>query len=144
MYRAGASWSILDGVLPNAGVVLSAEGQRYDDRESGAFDFTRFVGEVKAYVPLGYRNRMLAFRLRTSQGSADGASRVPFYMMETLGGARTIRGFREFRFRDSRNLLLNVEYRWEVWQYVDFTLFFDAGKVFDDVDDFRIVIQRER
>jgi outer membrane protein assembly factor BamA len=55
--------------------------------------------------------------------------------METLGGARTLRGFREYRYRDRRNLLLNLEYRWEVWNYVDFGLFADAGKVFRDPDD---------
>ena len=57
-------------------------------------------------------------------------------MMETLGGAKDIRGFNEFRFRDTRNLLLNVEYRWEVWTFVDFTVFFDTGKVFFEEDDF--------
>ena len=56
--------------------------------------------------------------------------------METLGGAKTIRGYDEFRFRDARNLYVSAEYRWEVWPFVDFSLFFDAGKVFDDLDDF--------
>ena len=60
---------------------------------------------------------------------------VPFYLMETVGGANSIRGFREYRFRGGRNLVLNAEYRWEVWTYVDFTLFYDAGKVFSDGDD---------
>ena len=55
--------------------------------------------------------------------------------METLGGANSICGFREYRFRDSRNLLLNVEYRWEVWTYADFVFFYDAGKVFSDAND---------
>ena len=60
---------------------------------------------------------------------------VPFHLMETVGGANSIRGFREYRFRDTRNLFLNVEYRWEVWNYVDFAFFYDAGKVFSDADD---------
>ena len=55
--------------------------------------------------------------------------------METVGGANSVRGFREYRFRDTRNLFLNVEYRWEVWNYVDFAFFYDAGKVFSDADD---------
>ena len=32
-------------------------------------------------------------------------------------------------------LLVNVEYRWEVWTYTDFAFFYDGGKVFSDVDD---------
>ena len=94
VFRTGATLRLLDKVIPSAGITLSGEAQLYDDRESSVFDFYRFVGEVKAYVPLGYRNRMLAMRLRTSHASADDSGRVPFYMMETLGGARTIRGFR--------------------------------------------------
>ncbi len=135
VYRAGARLSLLDKLIPSAGLTLSVEGQRYDDQDSNFFDFSRIVGEVKAYVPLGYRNRMLAIRFRTSHSTADDNQRVPFYLMETIGGARTIRGYREYRFRDTRNLLLNVEYRWEVWTYVDFTLFFDAGKVFSDASE---------
>ena len=50
--------------------------------------------------------------------------------METIGGARTMRGFSEFRFRDTRNLLMNLEYRWEIWTYADMALFADGGKVF--------------
>ena len=38
--------------------------------------------------------------------------------------------------RAERNLYVSAEYRWEVWTFVDFSLFFDAGKVFSDVDDF--------
>ena len=53
-----------------------------------------------------------------------------------MGGAQTIRGFDEFRFRDRRNLLLQVEYRWEIWAYIDMPVFVDAGKVFADMDDF--------
>ena len=73
---------------------------------------------------------------RTSHSIDDDDDQVPFYLMETLGGAKTIRGYDEFRFRDARNLYVSAEYRWEVWPFVDFSLFFDAGKVFDDLDDF--------
>jgi outer membrane protein assembly factor BamA len=54
--------------------------------------------------------------------------------METIGGGSTLRGFDEFRFRDPRNMLINAEYRWEVWTYMDFSLFYDAGKVFSEFD----------
>lgn len=121
--------------VPRAGVILRVETERYDDRDGSAFDFTRVAAEAQAHVPVGYGSRMLALRMRTSRATADRASAVPFYLMETLGGAQSLRGFREYRYRDTRNLLLNAEYRWEVWNYVDFTLFTDAGKVFSDAAD---------
>ena len=115
-------------VTPHVGVALTAAVERYDDRSRDRFDFTRMVAEAQVHVPLGRRNRLLAFRARTSHA----AGAPPFYLMEALGGADTLRGFREYRFRDARNLLLNVEYRWEVWTHTDFTLFGDFGKVFPD------------
>jgi outer membrane translocation and assembly module TamA len=56
--------------------------------------------------------------------------------METVGGAGTIRGFSEERFRDTRNLLMSAEYRWEAWTHLDLAIFVDAGKVFSRADEF--------
>lgn len=123
---------------PAVGVVARITGTRYEDTGLSEHDFTRIVGDVKGYIPLGPRSRILALRARTSHAVDDEGKDVPFYMMETLGGAATVRGFREFRFRDERNLYLSAEYRWEVSPYVDFTLFFDAGKVFSDLDDYNL------
>ena len=122
-------------VIPSVGVSVRVDASRYDDRDSDRFDFTRVVGDVQAQIPLGFRNRILAVRVRSSNSVGQHGGSVPFYLMETLGGAESIRGFREYRFRDGRNLLLNAEYRWEIWSYVDFALFYDAGKVFADSDD---------
>ena len=113
-------------------MTLGVDAQRYDERDTDVFDFTRIVGDVQAHIPIRHRNRILALHLRSSNSVGDGGGVVPFHLMETLGGANSVRGFREYRFRDSRNLLLNVEYRWEVWTYAAFVFFYDAGKVFSD------------
>jgi hemolysin activation/secretion protein len=49
--------------------------------------------------------------------------------MPTLGGNDTLRGYREYRFRGPHALLLQGEYRWEIWSGLDGALFYDAGKV---------------
>jgi hypothetical protein len=121
---------------PPVGIVARVTSARYEDTGISRHDFTRIVGDVKGYVPLGRRNRVLALRLRASHSLPDDGKEVPFYLMETLGGAKDIRGFLEYRFRDTRNLLVSAEYRWEVWNYTDFSFFFDAGKVFQDASDF--------
>jgi outer membrane protein assembly factor BamA len=54
---------------------------------------------------------------------------VPFYLQPTLGGARNLRGFREFRFRDNNSVLATAEYQWEAWWALDVALFADAGTV---------------
>jgi outer membrane protein assembly factor BamA len=121
---------------PPVGIEARFTSLRYEDIDTNMFDFTRLIADIKGYIPLGYRSRIVAIRFRTSLSDRDSGSDVPFYLMETLGGAKTIRGFDEFRFRDKRNLLFQVEYRWEVWAYIDMTVFADAGKVFADMDDF--------
>jgi len=134
-YGAEVVLDLRDLTEPGAGVVLRGEVTEYDDLELERFDFTRVAAEVQLYVPLGVRSRMLALRARTSRSAGDAGSVVPFYLMETLGGGSTIRGFREFRFRDRQTLLLNAEYRWEIWTYLDLAVFADAGKVFSDSSD---------
>jgi len=116
--------------FPPKGVVVTLETWRYDDVSSDTLNFTRAVAEVTAQVPVGYHSRRIAVRLRTSHAAPDRGTSVPFHLMETVGGANTLRGYREYRFRDNRNLLLTAEYRWEVWTYTSLALFFDAGKVF--------------
>lgn len=136
IYGGRAALKLVDRGFPPAGLTLLFEAHRYDDRDTNAFDFTRVVGDVQAQISLGFRNRILALRVRTSHSTADTGQQVPFYFLETIGGATSLRGFREYRFRDTRSLLVNMEYRWEVWTYLDFALFGDAGKVFSEADDF--------
>ena len=137
VYGGRAKFKFLDKWdYPRAGVMLNFEAVRYDDRTNNLYNTTKVVGELITQIPLGYRNRRLAFRFRTAHLQADSGQQVPFYLMETIGGARTVRGFDEDRFRDKRNLVMNLEYRWEVWTYTDFAFFADAGKAFSDWDDF--------
>ncbi|HSR67114.1 MAG TPA: BamA/TamA family outer membrane protein [Acidobacteriota bacterium] len=134
-YIGQLGFNFFDEGFPPAGVALNFEVARFDDRDEGRFDFTRLTADFLTEIPLGFRNRRLAFRLRTSHSMADAGDRVPFYLMETLGGGTSLRGFDDYRFRDERNLLMNLEYRWEVWRYADFAIFADAGKVFRRAGD---------
>ena len=137
-YRYGGHvvLDLRDREIPAAGLWARVDAHRLENRDGNPFDFSRVVADVHGYVPLGTRNRMLALRFRTSHSTTASGEAVPFYLMETIGGARTLRGFREYRFRDTRNLLVSAEYRWEVWTYVDFGLFYDAGKVFSEAHQF--------
>ena len=78
---------------------------------------------------------MLAFRALASTSDADAGHDVPFYLQRTLGGPDDLRGFRQFRFRDQNFLLLQAEYRWEIFTAVDGAIFYDAGKVAPRLED---------
>ena len=135
VYGGNVRFKWLDSGYPEAGIVVISGAERFSDRDDDNFNFTRVIGELQVHVPLGYRSRRLAFRARTSHSLADSGQVIPFHAMETIGGARSLRGFSEFRFRDTRNLIMNLEYRWEVWTYADMALFTDWGKVFNRFGD---------
>lgn len=96
------------------------------------FAYHRVAAEVRQYVPLPFLpfDRRLAVRARLEKTHPPGGYDVPFYEASTLGGAFTLRGYPNHRFRDEGYLLLNAEYRWPIWTALDGVLFFDAGQVF--------------
>ena len=57
---------------------------------------------------------------------------APFFLLPTVGGSDTLRGFQQYRFRDNNILLSSVEYRHEILPVMDLVAFGDAGKVFPE------------
>jgi outer membrane protein assembly factor BamA len=121
---------------PHNGTYLGISLARYDDRERGVFNFSNYAAEARQYVSLGSPARVVALRFLTSMDDSGTTSRVPFYYQQTLGGSDTLRGFREYRFRDRRLLYMSGEYRWEMATAIEFVVFYDAGKVFSDRSNF--------
>ena len=68
-------------------------------------------------------------RVFASTSDQATGQQMPFYLMPTLGGNDSLRGFRDYRFRGPHALLLQGEYRFEIWSGLDGALFYDAGKV---------------
>jgi outer membrane protein assembly factor BamA len=75
---------------------------------------------------------VIALRGKVEATSPHLGNLVPFYLQPTLGGSEDLRGFRPFRFYDNNAVILNGEYRWEVFSGLDMALFVDAGQVFPD------------
>lgn len=124
---------------PHRGGALNLSAMRFVDRGGGgAFHFNRFTLDARQFIPLGSPQRVLALRLMTLLSDPDDGSRVPFYLQDTLGGSRTLRGFDSFRFRGEKVLALAAEYRWEALPSLEFALFWDAGKAVDDISDLNL------
>jgi hypothetical protein len=103
---------------------------RYHDRRDGNWNFTQTDIDLRQYIGFLADRRVIALRGWYSTTFADqDSSGIPFYLMPSLGGSDTLRGFRSHRFRGPHALLLQAEYRWELWSGLDAALFYDAGKV---------------
>ena len=120
---------------PRAGGFYRVRISDFQDRDLHAFAFRRIEVDVQQYLPISQKHQVIALRASAVVTHADAGNEVPFYYQPTLGGKQTLRGFREFRFRDRNSLLLTAEYRWEAWWALDPALFVDAGKVASHRDD---------
>jgi hypothetical protein len=105
------------------------ERSHYDDRTTGAFTFNRTDIDLRQYLGFLAGRRVIALRGLMSTTDAPAGSEVPFYLMPWLGGKDTLRGFRNYRYRGLHSLLLQAEYRWEIWSALEGALFYDTGKV---------------
>jgi hypothetical protein len=124
---------------PRSGGRYVVNYSMYDDRDLDRYNFRRLDIDLQQYVPMFQRRRVIALRAMTSISdtgvvtasgqSAPTRQQVPFYFQRTLGGPDDLRGFRQYRFRDRNQLLLQAEYRWEVFTAMDAAIFYDAGMV---------------
>jgi hypothetical protein len=114
------------------------------DYDTGRHDFHRWETEVQQQIP-GFRPGQ-RLTLHGFLASTNSEADVPFYMLYTLGGSgglksfrrdllgtdgtrATLRGFRNYRFRDRDLVLMQAEYRIPVHRNVHTTVFVDSGQV---------------
>ena len=115
---------------PRHGGNYLAAYRYYWDRAFDAFSFRRLELEAQQYIPFFNQRRVIALRARTERSYTNPGQKVPFYLQPTMGGSDDLRGFRPFRFYDDNMMVLNAEYRWEVFSGLDMAVFADRGKVF--------------
>ena len=110
------------------------------------FTFARYGLDASTYVTLGRPGRIFAARLELEMNTDAGERKTPFFALADLGGADDLRSYDTGRFRDKDSIVLNLEYRYPIWEAAlgikagaDAVLFADIGRVFPDMftDTFR-------
>jgi hypothetical protein len=135
-YQTAIVWDTRENPgSPRRGGLLGVSWSRFAEISGRDFRFNRFSTDARYYLPLGSTQRVLAMRAFTTRDRAAEGSRVPFYLMQTLGGGQTLRGFREMRFRGENLMYFSAEYRWEAAIFLEFAAFYDAGKTFRQGSD---------
>jgi len=121
---------------PHRGASVGVAFSRLDDRLGNTYQFSRTLVDVREYMSLGSNRHVVALRQVASLEEPDAGSRVPFYMLSTLGSGSFLRGYDSFRFRDEKLLALAGEYRFEVVPKVELALIYETGKVFPTMSEF--------
>lgn len=101
----------------------------FNDQRLNQFNFRRLDIDLQQFIGFFNRTRVIALRAKGTFTDTDRNEAVPFYLQPVLGGANTLRGYRNFRFSDRNMVIYNAEYRWEIFAGLDGAIFADAGKV---------------
>jgi outer membrane translocation and assembly module TamA len=95
------------------------------------YTFNRLDGEIVQHIPVLRETWVLSMRARI-QSTLNDADVVPYFLLPSLGGGSSLRGYSSWRFRDRHSLLANVEWRWIPNRLgFDMAVFYDAGTVAD-------------
>jgi len=101
----------------------------YREQDNDVYSFKSLEAEVLQLIPILRANWVIALRGVTTVTDIDDTSVVPYFMLPSLGGGSTVRGYPDFRFRDRNRLLMNAELRWTPARFMDMAIFYDTGKV---------------
>jgi hypothetical protein len=120
---------------PTGGGLYQFIAAAYSDRDSGSYSFRRYEVDAAQFVPIFTKRWILALHGREIVSDASSGHVVPFYLMPSLGGKNTLRGYHDYRFHDNHMQAFNVESRVALFTHVDAAVFADAGKVASRVSD---------
>ena len=114
---------------PTSGGLYRGAAAAYSDRDAGIYSFRRYELEASQFVPLFTKKWVLAMHGWEVFSDTTSGHLVPFYLMPSLGGQNTLRGYYDYRFHDTNMQSLNAESRWALFSHMDAAAFVDAGKV---------------
>jgi hypothetical protein len=120
-------WRESPGYTRRGGLYAIALDEFRDSDDS--FTFRLIEADLRQYIPILKEQWVLAFRALVQTTDTDSGQVIPYYLLPSLGGAHTLRGYGDFRFQDKHLLLLSAEYRWLPSRVVDMAIFVDSGKV---------------
>jgi outer membrane protein assembly factor BamA len=110
------------------GSVLGVTFRDFSDTDS-RYGFKQIDYEAIQHIPLLRESWALSLHAAASVTGLKSGQEIPFFMMPSVGGGSSLRGYSSWRFRDRNSLLLQAEWRVMVNRFLDTALFYDTGKV---------------
>jgi surface antigen Omp85-like protein len=114
---------------PTNGGVYRGAMSTYSDRGAGTFSFERYEAEAAQFVDFFNERVVLAGHGWIVGSATSDGHTIPFYLLPSLGGHNTLRGYTDYRFHDRNLLVVNGEIRVALIKHVDVAGFVDAGNV---------------
>jgi hypothetical protein len=130
-FGVNGEWDKLNrGPDPYAGVYLRGEIQRARSLNNIDVQYVLWDGEARAYFPLFARRRVIALRVGYEAANPDaGSNPIPFDRLPSSVDDYRFLAFHGSQFLDQQIGVAQVEYRWQVLQYVQMFALAQLGEV---------------
>ena len=99
----------------------------HDTQAMNGFRLTDY--DAVQHIPVLHDVWVLSLHGHLELANAADNQVVPYFMLPSLGGGSSLRGFSSWRFRDMNSLLLQAEWRVLANRFLDMALVYDAGRV---------------
>jgi outer membrane protein assembly factor BamA len=132
-----------NALYPSKGTLAEFSVAVFNQVNGDDYGFTRYGLELSHCLTLLRPGRVFAVRLMGEVNTRLSDDKdTPFFERASLGGDYDLRGYSTGRFRDKDMILMNLEYRYPVWEAerdnrgaVDAVIFADIGRVFNDLKE---------
>ena len=132
--RAAYDWRRRPGYSGRGGL-YRVQFDDFHERDNDLYSFQSLEAEVRQLIPIMRANWVIALRGVATITDFGDADSVPFFLLPSIGGGSSVRGYQDFRFRDRNRVVFNAELRWTPARIVDMAIFYDAGKVTERRED---------
>jgi hypothetical protein len=100
----------------------------YHDNDK-TFGFQQVNYEVIQHFPILREAWVISLHGLVQAAYNKDDQQIPFFLLPSVGGGSSLRGYSSWRFRDENSMLVQAEWRIMVNRYLDTAVFYDAGKV---------------
>jgi outer membrane protein assembly factor BamA len=105
----------------------------FDKHLSSDYTYTNIVLDLRKYIHLG-RSKVLALQLYNFNTMGS----VPLRSLASFGGANRMRGYYEGRYRDLDQMIVQGEYRFNIYKRLGAVAFAGTGSVANSYSDYAL------
>jgi len=121
-----------DAFSPDKGTFAQVYFNHFDKIYGSSYNYTNLVFDVRKFYRI-YKQQVLALQ---AYSFYDFGNEVPLRSLAAMGGANSMRGYYNGRYRDKQLLVFQAEYRIKLYKRIGLAFFGDAGNVGHTSSDF--------
>lgn len=118
-----------EAFAPDRGVFLQGSFNHFARFLGSDFTYTNYVVDVRSFLKT-YKKQVLALQAYAFLNNGN----VPLRSLASFGGANSMRGYYDGRYRDKDQVVLQAEYRAPLYRWLGAVLFGGVGNVSHNCD----------